>query len=70
MSTDDLQLRYEQVCDRLAESLQTILRLDLQVFRLKQELASTEDFVDRMVNANPTWEIHRLDEPPHHIQAE
>ena len=70
MSVEPIERRYEEVCDRLAIAMQQITRLELQVFRLKSELASNEEFIDRLVNNDPTWEIQNLSNPPHHIKGE
>jgi hypothetical protein len=70
MFTEPIERRYEEVCDRLALALQQIARLELQVSRLKTQLANTEEFIDRITSADPTWESQNLTEPPHHIRAE
>lgn len=70
MSTEPIERRYEEVCDRLAVALQQIVRLELQVHRLKTELANSEEFIDRITSGDATWEAQNLTDPPHHIRAE
>jgi uncharacterized coiled-coil protein SlyX len=67
MSTPDLENRYAEVCERLAATLQVVERLNMQIFRLKQELVSSEEFIDRMLQKEESWEPSKVAEPPHHI---
>lgn len=62
---EELELRYAEVCERLAAALQQNAWLQNQLFRLKQELARSEELLDRIMHGNSTWE----DDPtlPHHI---
>lgn len=69
MSTEDLELRYAEVCQQLAACLQKKEHLQIQVNNLKMELAAAEDFVERMMERNQTWENENLTEPPHHINS-
>lgn len=69
MSTEDLELRYAEVCQQLAVCLQKNERLQNQVSNLKLELAASEDFIQRMMERNQTWENENLTEPPHHINS-
>jgi len=69
MSTEDLELRYAEVCQQLAACMQKNERLQNQVSNLKLELAASEDFIERMMERNQTWENENLTEPPHHINS-
>lgn len=70
MSTADLEIRYAEVCERLATTLQTVERLNMQIFRLKHELASSEEFITRMLEREQTWEQTKTVEPPHHLNID
>lgn len=70
MSMTDLETRYEQVCERLACALQAVERLNMQIHRLKHELASSEEFIERMLQREETWEPTKTVEPPHHLNID
>lgn len=70
MSTTELETRYIEVCERLAATLQVVERLNMQIFRLKQELTSSEEFIDRMLQREETWESTKTVEPPHHLNID
>jgi hypothetical protein len=64
MSTNELEVRYAEVCERLAVCLQQNERLNQQLFLLKNE------FIERVMEGNRTWENENLSDPPHHIKAD
>lgn len=70
MSTTEIETRYVEVCERLAAALQVVERLNMQIHRLKAELASSEEFIDRMLQREETWEPTKTVEPPHHINID
>ena len=70
MSVTELETRYAEVCERLASALQVVERLNMQIHRLKQELASSEEFIDRMLQREDTWEPTKAAEPPHHLNID
>lgn len=69
MSTNELEIRYAEVCERLAVCLQQNERLNQQLFLLKNELARQEEFIERVMEGNKTWENENLSDPPHHINT-
>jgi len=69
MQTEDLELRYAEVCQQLAVSLQKNERLQAQLNALRLELVAAEDFIERMMERNRTWENENMTEPPHHINS-
>ena len=70
MSAEPIEQRYEEVCDRLAQSLQQIVRLEAQVFSLKSVLNTSEEFIERMLQRENSWEPSKTMEPPHHISTD
>ena len=69
MSKTEQEVRYAEVCERLALALQRNNWLHNQLFRVKQELARTEELLDRIMSGDTTWEDGVYGDPPHHINT-